>query len=102
MHFGPFSIARVAMVATRALHTEHMDSNVFTAEDSMFGTKQEKKERLEQYPELLRNTRLSPAQIAELLGVERSTVLRDLPLLEEQGIYLDEDEEGKLQFVKRQ
>lgn len=64
----------------------------------MFGSKREKVERLAQYVKLLQDEMLSPAQLAERLGVPRSTVLRDLPRLEEQGIFLEEDENGKLRL----
>lgn len=62
----------------------------------MFGNKQDKQDRLERYVELLnQHPELSQAELARLLGVPRSTVMRDLPELEDQGIYLQEDE-GKL------
>jgi predicted DNA-binding transcriptional regulator YafY len=66
----------------------------------MFGSKQGKQERLAQYQELLNAEALTPAQIAARLGVPRSTVLRDLPELEDQGVKLDEDE-GKLRIFRR-
>ena len=68
----------------------------------MFGSKQDKQERLEQEVELLEAQPLLPAQIAERLGVPRSTVLRDLPVLEERGVLLQEDEDGKLSVFRRQ
>lgn len=37
------------------------------------------------------NIRLSQAELARSLGVPRSTMMRDLPLLEDRGILLQED-----------
>jgi DNA-binding IclR family transcriptional regulator len=62
----------------------------------MFGSKEGKAERLEQEVELLQSEALRPAQIAERLGVPRSTVMRDLPELEDRGVLLQEDEDGTL------
>lgn len=67
----------------------------------MFGSKQGKQERLGQYEELLSEETLTPAQIAARLGVPRSTVLRDLPELEEQGVRLEEEEDGRLRLFRR-
>lgn len=67
----------------------------------MFGSKQGKQERLSQYEELLSEGDLTPAQLAARLGVPRSTVLRDLPDLEEQGVLLAEEEDGKLCLFHR-
>jgi predicted DNA-binding transcriptional regulator YafY len=67
----------------------------------MFGSKQGKQERLAQYRELLSEEELTQAQIAKRLGVPRSTVLRDLADLDEQGIKLDEDECGRLRLFRR-
>lgn len=67
----------------------------------MFGSKQAKQDRLERYADLLPHAALSPAQLAQRLGVPRSTVLRDLPHLEDQGIHLDEDEHGRLRVARR-
>ncbi len=60
-------------------------------------------ERLEQYEELIPEYpgKLRPAQLARLLGVPRSTVLRDLPALEEQGTLLMEDERGLLSLFRK-
>lgn len=60
----------------------------------MFGSKQGKQERLGQYEALLDEEALTAAQLAARLGVPRSTVLRDLPELEERGVRLEEDAEG--------
>ncbi|HEU5100801.1 MAG TPA: HTH domain-containing protein [Roseiflexaceae bacterium] len=62
----------------------------------MFGSKDGKVDRLEQEVELLKEEALRPAQIAERLGVPRSTVMRDLPAIEDRGILLQEDEDGRL------
>ena len=67
----------------------------------MFGSKQGKQERLAQYQELLSEEALTPAQIAAKLGVPRSTVLRDLPELEEKGVRLEEEESGRLRLFRR-
>jgi DNA-binding IclR family transcriptional regulator len=66
----------------------------------MFGSKEGKAERLEEEMELLQQQALSPAQLADRLGVPRSTVLRDLPMLEELGFLLQEDQDGKLILSK--
>jgi DNA-binding transcriptional ArsR family regulator len=67
----------------------------------MFGSKQGKQERLSQYEDLLSDDELTAAQLAARLGVPRSTVLRDLPDLEEQGVLLAEEEDGKLRLFRR-
>ncbi len=67
----------------------------------MFGSKQGKEARLEQEVELLAQESLSPAQIAERLNVPRSTVTRDLPVLEDRGVFLQEAEDGKLSIFRR-
>jgi DNA-binding IclR family transcriptional regulator len=67
----------------------------------MFGSKQSKEERLEQEVTLLEQESLSPAQIAERLNVPRSTVTRDLPVLEDRGVLLQEAEDGKLSIFRK-
>ncbi len=67
----------------------------------MFGSKQGKRERLEQYRQLLEQEELTQAQIAARLGVPRSTVMRDLVDLEDQGLRLEETESGKLRLFRR-
>jgi predicted DNA-binding transcriptional regulator YafY len=67
----------------------------------MFGSKQGKQERLAHYAALLGEEALTPAQLAQRLGVPRSTVLRDLPQLDEVGVKLDEDEDGRLRLFRR-
>jgi DeoR/GlpR family transcriptional regulator of sugar metabolism len=43
-----------------------------------------------------------PGFLAQLLGLHRSTVQRDLPALEERGVLLSEDDKGRLSiFGKR-
>ncbi len=66
----------------------------------MFGSKQGKRERLDQYEQLLSEEELTATELAALLGVPRSTVQRDLPELEEQGIRLEEDERGRLRLFR--
>jgi len=67
----------------------------------MFGSKDGKVDRLEQEVELLEAEALRPAQIAERLGVPRSTVMRDLPDLEDRGVLLQEDDDGRLSIFGR-
>ena len=67
----------------------------------MFGSKDGKIERLEQEVELLEAEALRPAQLAERLGVPRSTVMRDLPDLEDRGVLLQEDDDGRLSIFGR-
>jgi predicted ArsR family transcriptional regulator len=66
----------------------------------MFGSKRGKQERLEQYEQVLHDAALTPAQIAAKLGVPRSTVLRDLPELEERGVKLQRRAE-RLSRIRR-
>jgi DNA-binding IclR family transcriptional regulator len=67
----------------------------------MFGSKQGKEARLEQEVALLEQEALSPAQIAERLNVPRSTVTRDLPVLEDRGVLLQETDDGKLSIFRK-
>jgi len=67
----------------------------------MFGSKDGKVDRLEQEVELLEAEALRPAQIAERLGVPRSTVMRNLPDLEDRGVLLQEDDDGRLSIFGR-
>jgi DNA-binding IclR family transcriptional regulator len=53
-------------------------------------------EIIPEYPENVR-----PSQLARLLQVPRSTVLRDLPALEDQGTLLMEDAQGLLSLFRR-
>lgn len=66
----------------------------------MFGSKKEKQERLEQYEQILSDETLTPAQLAARLNVPRSTVLRDLPELEDRGVRLEEEESGRLRLFR--
>lgn len=58
--------------------------------------------RLQRYEELIPEypEGLKASQLARLLGVPRSTVIRDLPALEEAGILLMEDEQGRLSLFR--
>jgi DNA-binding transcriptional ArsR family regulator len=47
------------------------------------------------------NPGISPAEVTRRLGVARSTVLRQLPSLEEAGYLYSEDERGGLRYYKR-
>lgn len=67
----------------------------------MFGNKSDKAARLEQAANLLEQQEMSSAELAQKLGVQRSTVLRDLPVLEDRGIFLQEDERGLLSLFRR-
>lgn len=68
----------------------------------MFGSKQGKQERLARYQELLGAEELTQAQIAQRLGVPRSTVLRDLADLQDHGVLIQEDpENGRLRLHRR-
>jgi DeoR/GlpR family transcriptional regulator of sugar metabolism len=68
----------------------------------MFGNKEEKVRRLQEEQALLeQHGELSPAELAQMLQVPRSTVLRDLPLLEEQGVFLQENERGLLSLFRK-
>jgi DNA-binding IclR family transcriptional regulator len=49
-----------------------------------------------EYPDKIR-----PSQVAQLLGIHRSTVQRDLPALEERGTLLMEDGRGLLSLFRR-
>jgi len=44
---------------------------------------------------------IRPGQLAEAMKVQRSTVLRRLPALEEAGILLSEDQQGGLSLFGR-
>jgi DNA-binding IclR family transcriptional regulator len=67
----------------------------------MYGSKQGKVERLEVEIEMLETEALSLSQLAARLGVPRSTVMRDLPALEDRGVLLQEDEAGRLSIFRR-
>ena len=68
----------------------------------MFGSKQAKQVRLAQMVETLeQNPRMTQSQLARQLGVSRATVHRDLPVLEDKGILLSEDDQGRLSLFRR-
>lgn len=68
----------------------------------MFGSKASKTERLERIVETINeHPNISPARIAALLGVPRSTIIRDLPRLEERGVLLQEGADGELSIFRR-
>jgi DeoR/GlpR family transcriptional regulator of sugar metabolism len=60
-------------------------------------------ERLDRYEELVPRypDTVRPSQLARMLQIARSTVQRDLPVLEEQGTLLIEDEAGLLSLFRR-
>ncbi|MFP4440163.1 MAG: HTH domain-containing protein [Chloroflexaceae bacterium] len=67
----------------------------------MFGSKQAKEERLAREAALLEQQQeVSVAELAEEIGVPRSTVWRDLTDLEDRGVLLQEDN-GKLSLFRR-
>jgi len=51
---------------------------------------------LEKHPEGLRGS-----EIARKLELHRSTVMRDLPALEEMGVFLTEDDSGRIGLFRR-
>ena len=59
--------------------------------------------RLDEYEELVPEypDGIRASQLARMLGVARSTVLRDLPALEEQGTLLVEDERGLVSLFRK-
>ena len=68
----------------------------------MFGNKQAKQERLEQMTKTIeQNPQITQSQLAHRLGVSRATVHRDLPTLEEKGVLLSEDDQGRLSLFRR-
>lgn len=68
----------------------------------MFGNKQAKESRLEQIVSLLeQHGSMSQAELAAHLRVPRSTVLRDLPALEDRGVLLAEDCAGHVSLARR-
>lgn len=67
----------------------------------MFGNKQGKQDRLGQYTQLLGEDGLSQAELARRLDVPRSTVMRDLTDLHDQGVLIEEDDEGKVRLSRR-
>jgi DeoR/GlpR family transcriptional regulator of sugar metabolism len=65
----------------------------------MFGNKRKKEERLQLIGKLLKKEKkgFSQAELARRLGVSRSTIYKDLAILQEDaGILAAEDEDGRL------
>ena len=64
----------------------------------MFGSKDEKQNRLERMLDIIAKSPqgITQAALARLLGVGRSTVNKDLVALEKRGVRLSEDRRGRL------
>ena len=64
----------------------------------MFGSKDEKQNRLERIVEIIVKSPagITQATLARLLGVGRSTVNKDLAALEKRGVRLSQDRRGRL------
>ncbi len=64
----------------------------------MFGSKDEKQNRLERMVDIIAKSPqgITQAALARLLGVGRSTVNKDLAALEKRGVRLSEDRRGRL------
>jgi predicted ArsR family transcriptional regulator len=60
-------------------------------------------DRLDRYEDLIAEYPggVRASRLANRLGVPRSTVIRDLPALEERGTLLSEDERGLLSLFRR-
>jgi DNA-binding IclR family transcriptional regulator len=60
-------------------------------------------DRLDRYEDLIPEHPGSIRQsaLARMLGVPRSTVMRDLPALEDRGTLLSEDRRGRLSLFQR-
>lgn len=69
----------------------------------MFGNKKVKRERIEKMAQVIQQSPggISQSELARQIGAPRSTVKRDLPALERQGILLAEDERGWLSLFRR-
>ncbi len=69
----------------------------------MFGSKQHKRERLEQITQLVEQQpdHLTPSDLAKALRVARSTISYDLVALEDNGVLLAEDERARLSLFRR-
>ena len=69
----------------------------------MFGNKRKKEERLQCIGDLLKQEKsgLTQTELARRLGVSRSTVLKDLAILQEKaGILTSEDQHGRLYWFE--
>ncbi|GIV84811.1 MAG: hypothetical protein KatS3mg052_1818 [Candidatus Roseilinea sp.] len=66
----------------------------------MFGNKDQKKARLHQIAEIVRSSPqgITQAELARRCGTTRSTIHKDLVVLEARGILLAEDAQGKLHW----
>jgi predicted DNA-binding transcriptional regulator YafY len=64
----------------------------------MFGSKDQKRSRLERMVEIIAESPegITQAALSRLLGVERSTVNKDLLSLEKRGVRFSEDQRGRL------
>lgn len=70
----------------------------------MFGSKRKKRDRLATIGDLVRESRdgLTQAELARELGVDRSTINKDLAVIQERsGILLAEDDDGRIFWVSR-
>ncbi|MBI5033678.1 MAG: HTH domain-containing protein [Chloroflexi bacterium] len=69
----------------------------------MFGSKKDKKQRLEKMVDMLENrpAGMTQSEIAKQLHVRRSTVHRDLVALETHGVLLAEDPRGRVSLFRR-
>ncbi len=69
----------------------------------MFGSKRGRTNRLEQIVNLLEQNPmgLSQSEIARTMGVERSTISRDLGALEKRGVRLVQDERARVTLFDR-
>jgi len=64
----------------------------------MFGNKDEKRNRLNRMAQVIAHSPqgITQAALARVLGVGRSTVNKDLQVLEKQGVRLSQDRRGRL------
>jgi hypothetical protein len=69
----------------------------------VFGSKRSKQTRLRNLATLVEGTSrgVTQADLARMLDVPRSTILKDLPCLEDTGVLLAEDAKGRLTFFGR-
>lgn len=68
----------------------------------MFGNKKDKRARIEKMAQMIEQSPggISQSELARKIGAPRSTVKRDLPALEKQGVLLAEDERGWLSLFR--
>jgi biotin operon repressor len=88
----------VAPVAVLATHHLYAVVIFHRRGDTMFGNKDEKRSRLEQMVVLVAKSTggMTQAALARALGVTRSTVNKDLQILEKRGVRLSQDRRGRL------